>query len=87
MLAVSKSQGVSPERFSRKARRAFLKAYERAHPGASSEPVEEGGPSSRRKTISLEVPELSDPRKQRALELLLREFGDRIGKLLDSGNP
>jgi hypothetical protein len=70
--------------FSREERRAFLKAYERAHPGATSEPVEENGPPSRRKTISLEVPELRDPRKQRALESLLREFGERIGRLLDS---
>ena len=70
--------------FSREERRAFLKAYERAHPGAVSEPCEEGEKASRRKTISLEIPELSDPRKQRALESLLRELGERIGKLLDS---
>jgi hypothetical protein len=73
--------------FSREERRAFLKAYERAHPGATSEPGEDSGQAPRRKTISLEIPELSDPRKQRALESLLREFGERIGKLLDSENP
>jgi len=73
--------------FSREERRAFLKAYERAHPRASSEPIEESGVASRRKTISLEVPELSDPRKQRALEALLREFGERIARLLESENP
>jgi len=73
--------------FSREERRAFLKAYERAHPGAVSEPGEEGEKASRRKTISLEIPELSDPRKQRALESLLRELGERIGKLLDSEIP
>ena len=73
--------------FARDERRAFLKAYDRAHPGAVSEPGEEGEKPSRRKTISLEVPELGDPRKQRALESLLREFGERVGKLLQSENP
>jgi hypothetical protein len=69
--------------FSREERQAFLKAYERAHPGAASRPVDEGAPPSRRKTISLEIPELGDPRKQRALESLLRELADRIVKLLE----
>jgi len=73
--------------FSREERRAFLKAYERAHPRASAEPVEESGVASRRRTISVEVPELGDPRKQRALEALLREFGERIAKLLELENP
>ena len=39
--------------------------------------------SARRKTISLEVPNLGDPRKQRALESLLREFAERIAALLE----
>src|SRR5438046_4294837 len=56
--------------FSPEERRAFLKAYERAHP--KSEPMPENGGSARRKTISLEVPNLGDPRKQPALESLLR---------------
>ncbi len=68
--------------FSPEERRAFLKAYARAHPERSSEPVRETSPTSRR-TISLEVPQLSDPRKQRELESLLREFAERIGKLFD----
>lgn len=69
--------------FSPEERRAFLKAYARAHPERGSNPVEESGSPSRRKTISLEIPELGEPRKQRALESLLREFADRIGKLLE----
>ena len=69
--------------FSPEERRAFLKAYERAHPDAISEPIQENAGSRRRKTISLEVPELGDRRKQRALESLLREFAERVGKLLD----
>jgi len=73
--------------FSREERRAFLKAYERAHPRANAEPIEESGVASRRRTISVEVPELGDPRKQRALEALLREFGERIAKLLEPESP
>jgi hypothetical protein len=69
--------------FSREERRAFLKAYERAHPGAIPEPAEESGPPVRRKTISVDVPELADPRKQQALESLLRELVERLGKLLE----
>ena len=67
--------------FSPEERRAFLKAYERAHP--KSEPMPENGGSARRKTISLEGPNLGDPRKQRALESLLREFAERIAALLE----
>src|SRR6185295_15648580 len=72
--------------FSPEERRAFLKAYERAHPNApaSVEPGQETNATSfRRKTISLEVPELRDARKQRALESLLREFADRVADLLE----
>jgi len=69
--------------FSPEERRAFLKAYERAHPNASTEPVQENAASGRRKTISLDVPELRDARKQRALESLLREFADRVADLLE----
>ena len=68
--------------FSPEERRAFLKAYERAHPNASgSDAAQEN--AAPRKTISLEVPELRDPRKQRALESLLREFADRVADLLE----
>jgi hypothetical protein len=67
--------------FSPEERRAFLKAYGRAHPDAISEHVHQN--ASRRKTISLEVPELGDRSKQRALESLLREFAGRVGKLLE----
>jgi hypothetical protein len=69
--------------FSPEERRTFLKAYARAHPERRPDAVQEGGTSSRRRTISLEVPELGDPRKQRELEGLLREFAERICKLLE----
>lgn len=67
--------------FSPEERRAFMKAYERAHPHAGAEPVQENNGS--RKTISLDVPELRDPRKQRALESLLRDVAERLARLLD----
>ena len=71
--------------FSPEERRAFLKAYERAHPNASAsaEPGQETAALGRRKMISLEVPELRDARKQRALESLLRELADRVADLLE----
>jgi len=69
--------------FSPAERRDFLKAYQRAHPERTPEAMQERGAPARRKTISLEIPELSDPRKQRALESLLREFVERVGRLLD----
>jgi hypothetical protein len=68
--------------FSPEERRTFLKAYERAHPGARPEPGAEGRGAAR-KTIALDIPALSDPRKQRALESLLGELAERLGKLLE----
>jgi hypothetical protein len=68
--------------FSPEERRTFLKAYARAHPERRPESVQEAGAPARRKTIALDVPELGDPRKQRALEALLREFAERLGELL-----
>jgi hypothetical protein len=62
-------------------RRSFLAAYARAHPERAPEAVPDSDSSSRRKTISLEIPELGDPRRQRQLEALLREFIERLGDL------
>jgi hypothetical protein len=64
-------------------RRTFLKAYARAHPDKTPEPVAESASPAGRKTISLEIPELRDPHKQRALESLLREFAERLTGLLE----
>lgn len=65
-------------------RRSFLKAYARAHPEKKPEAVpESGSPSRRRTTVSLQIPDLGDPRKQRALESLLRELAERLAGLLD----
>jgi hypothetical protein len=64
-------------------RRSFLKAYARAHPEKTPEAMQEAAAPAGRKTISLEIPELGDPRKQRALESLLREFAERLSDLFD----
>jgi hypothetical protein len=69
--------------FSPEERRSFLKAYARAHPEKTPEAVLESGSPPRRKTISLEIPELGDPRKQRELESLLRELAERLRGLFD----
>jgi hypothetical protein len=70
--------------FSAEERRSFMKAYTRAHPEKVPEgtPLESGA-STVRKTITIEIPELGDPRKQRKLELLVREFVERLGDLFD----
>jgi hypothetical protein len=64
-------------------RRSFQQAYARAHPERSPEPAPESRSPARRKTISLEIPHLGDPRKQRQLEAMLREFIERLGDLVD----
>jgi hypothetical protein len=70
--------------FSTEERRSFLKAYTRAHPEKTPDaaPADSGAPAGR-KTISLDIPELADPRKQRKLEALLREFALRLADLFD----
>jgi hypothetical protein len=69
--------------FSPEERRSFLKAYARAHPEKAPETGVEGGGQRRRKTISLEIPELGDPRRQRALEAMLRELAERLEGLFE----
>ena len=68
--------------FSAEERKAFLKAYAHAHPASAALP-DEGRPLRRRKVLSLEIPVLRDPRKQRALEALIRQFVERVGELFD----
>jgi hypothetical protein len=69
--------------FSPEERRNFLKAYTRAHPEKTREAIQESASPTGRKTLSLEIPALGDPRKQRALESLLREFAERLAALFD----
>jgi hypothetical protein len=69
--------------FSAEERRSFLKAYGRAHPDKTPEAAADNGPPVGRRTITLEIPELGDPRKQRKLEAFLRELVERLGELVE----
>jgi hypothetical protein len=69
--------------FSPEERGSFLKAYARAHPEKAPETGADGGAQRRRKTITLDIPQLGDPRKQRALESLLRELAERLDGLFE----
>lgn len=70
--------------FSADERQSFLKAYARAHPEKAPElAAPERGPTGRRKTFAIEIPDLGDPRKQRKLEALLRELAVGLAELLD----
>jgi hypothetical protein len=68
--------------FSAEERKTFLKAYERAHPASAPGAPDESRILPRRKVLSLEIPVLRDPKKQRALEALVRQFVERLGELL-----
>jgi len=70
--------------FSAEERKTFLKAYARAHPASALDALPaEGRLLGRRKVLSLEIPVLRDPKKQRALEALVRQFVERVGDLID----
>lgn len=64
--------------FSATERRAFLDAYARAHPRRFSHYGESGGTW----TLSLSLPDLGDPRKNRQLEALIRDIAQRVAGLL-----
>jgi hypothetical protein len=69
--------------FSAEERKTFLKAYAAAHPAHAASPASEEGAHPRRKVLSLEMPVLSDQRKQRALENLIRQFVERVAELIE----
>ena len=70
--------------FSPDERKTFLKAYALAHPAQTADAgAGEEGPVAERKILSLEVPVLRDSRKQRALETLIRQFVERMARLID----
>ena len=70
--------------FSAEERKTFLKAYARAHPASAPDALPAAGRLlGRRKVLSLEIPVLRDPKKQRALEALVRQFVERVGDLID----
>ncbi|HWT86949.1 MAG TPA: hypothetical protein VN177_14340 [Myxococcales bacterium] len=70
--------------FSAEERKTFLKAYRLAHPARAADGVSgENGALSRRRVLSLEIPVLRTPGKQRALEALVRNFVERLAELID----
>jgi hypothetical protein len=70
--------------FSAEERKTFLKAYAAAHPQSAVEGApDQVRPARRRKSLSIEIPVLSNPGKQRALEALLRQFVERLAQLLE----
>jgi hypothetical protein len=70
--------------FSAEERKTFLKAYAVAHPASAPGALADGGRAlARRKLLSLEIPVLRDPRKQRALEALVRQFVERVFDLFE----
>jgi hypothetical protein len=65
-------------RFSPDDRREFVKAYLDAHPDRADEVPDEDGSRGSRKTLTLQIPDLGDPRKQRALESLIQDIIERL---------
>lgn len=70
-------------RFPEADRRAFLSAYERAHPGRLQPPQ---GPAPHLRHVTIYVPDLNDARKNAELDKLLNEFAMRVAQLI-SGRP
>lgn len=66
-------------RFPEADRRAFLTAYERAHPGRLQSPQ---GPSPHLRHVTLYVPDLNDAGKNAELDKLLGEFATRVAQLI-----
>jgi hypothetical protein len=70
--------------FSAEERKTFLKAYAAAHPASDPRALPDADRVlDRRKLLSLEIPVLRDPKKQRALEILVRQFVERVVELFE----
>src|SRR5947207_1318582 len=70
--------------FSSEERKTFRKPYRQAHPGRAPHGVSgEHGALPRRQVLSLWIPELRTPGKQRALEAVVRNFVERVAELID----
>jgi hypothetical protein len=67
-------------RFTPEERAEFLEAYARAHPARAPRSSSAGGSGHR--ILTIEVPLLADPKKQEALEDLIRQFARRVADLL-----
>src|SRR3546814_1118620 len=68
-------------RFSPEERDEFLDAYGRAHPGRGPRASLAVDPD--RRIVTVAVPRLADPKKQEALEDLIRQFARRVASLLE----
>jgi hypothetical protein len=66
-------------RFPDAERRAFLEAYERAHPGRLQQPHR---PSPHLRHVTLYVPDLNDPAKNAELDKMLSDMATRIAGLI-----
>jgi hypothetical protein len=60
-------------------RRAFLEAYERAHPGRLQQPHR---PSPHLRHVTLYVPDLNDPAKNAELDKMLGDMATRMAALI-----
>ena len=64
-------------------REAFLKEYRSAHPGHSKHAELRTVPQRPTRTLHLQVPVMKDERKQKALELLIRDTVRRLCDLVE----
>jgi len=65
-------------RFSPSERAAFLQAFDQAHPGRR----EAGDGAARTRVVSLRVPDLCDPRRNKAVDDLLLEHARLLARLM-----
>lgn len=70
-------------RFPEAERKAFLAAYERAHPGRLQQPQ---GPSPHLRHVTVYVPDLNDAKKNAELDKLVNDFAGRVASMI-SGRP
>ena len=65
-------------RFSPSERAAFLDAFDQAHPGRR----EAGAGDARTRVVSLRVPDLGDPRRNKAVDDMLAEHARQLARLV-----
>ena len=66
-------------RFPEAERKAFLAAYERAHPGRLQQPR---GPSPHLRHVTVYVPDLNDAKKNAELDKLVNDFATRVASMI-----
>jgi hypothetical protein len=65
--------------FSQDEKRTFLDAYRQAHPTRLSVVAD----APRERTVRLQVPDLADPARNRAVDALLAEFARNVARIVD----